>query len=78
MSKVTSEKCSNNDIIKSPNSPRFSDDDKLIGKEVDDYIWKSEKEVVKIPNCIYNNEVKSTCKYFLFTCSTRSKGFDLI
>ena len=78
MSKVTSEKGSNNDSIKSPNSPRFSDDNKLIGKEVDDFIWKSEKEVEKVPNCVYSNEVKSTSKYFFCTYSTSSKGFDLI
>ena len=67
-----------NDSIKSPNSPSFIGDNELIGKETDDFICKSEKEVVKVPNCTYSNEVKSTSKYFLCTCSTSSKGFDLI
>ena len=78
MSKINSDKGSNNDSIKSPNSPRFSEDNKLILKETDDFICKSEEEVVKVPNCTYCNEVNSTSKYFLCTCSTSSKGFDLI
>ena len=58
MSKVTSEKGSNNDSIKSPNSPSFIGDNELIGKETDDFICKSGKEVLKAPNCTYTNEVK--------------------
>ena len=78
MSKVTSDKGSIDNTSKSPNSPRSGDDYDLIGRETDDFLFKSEKEVVIVPNCTYSNEAKSTSKYFLCTCSTSSKGFDLI
>ena len=59
-------------------SPRFIEDTDLIGREADDFVVKTEKEVVKVPNCTYNNEAKSSSKYFLCTCSTSNKGFDVI
>lgn len=39
-------------------SPRFIEDTDLIGREADDFVVKTEKEVVKVPNCTYNNEAK--------------------
>ena len=59
-------------------SPRFIEDTDLIGREADDFVVKTEKEVVKVPKCTYNNEAKSSSKYFLCTCSTSNKGFDVI
>ena len=60
-----------------PASPRYDEAD-LIGRETDDFVSKIEREVVIVPNCTYSNEAKSASKYFLCTCSTSAKGFDLI
>ena len=60
-----------------PASPRYDEAD-LIGRETDDFVAKIEREVVIVPNCTYSNEAKSASKYFLCTCSTSAKGFDLI
>jgi hypothetical protein len=78
MSKVPSEKGSNNEEKKAPTSPRFGDSYELIGRETDDFLSKIEKEVVIVPLCTYSNEAKSASKYYLCTCSTSAKGFDLI
>ena len=50
----------------------------LIGVSTEDFLFKEENEVVIVPNCTYSNEAKSASKYFLCTCSTSAKGFDLI
>ena len=60
-----------------PSSPRYDEPD-LIGTETEDFNSKIEREVVKVPKCTYSNEAKSASKYFLCTCSTSAKGFDLI
>ena len=79
MSLITSDKLPAISEEKSPSSssPRFDEPD-LIGKETEDFISKVEREVVKVPKCTYSNEAKSASKYFLCTCSTSAKGFDLI
>ena len=61
----------------SSSSPRYDEPD-LIGRETEDFHSKVEREVVKVPKCTYSNEANSTSKYFLCTCSTSAKGFDLI
>ena len=70
MSKVQSEKASNNEEKQAPTSPRFGDSYELIGRETDDFLSKIEKEVVIVPLCTYSNEAKSASKYYLCTCST--------
>ena len=72
------EKESKDEDTKAQLSPRFADNYELIGRETDDFLSKIEKEVVIVPLCTYSNEAKSASKYFLCTCSTSAKGFDLI
>ena len=60
-----------------PGSPR-NDEADLIGTENEDFLAKLERDVIRVPNCTYSNEAKSDSKYFLCTCSTSAKGFDLI
>ena len=79
MSLIHSDKASKKEEEKdiSTNSV-INDNERLIGKETEDFISKEEKEVVRVSNCTYSNEAKSSSKYFLCICSTSPKGFDLI
>ena len=77
MSVITSDKLSKSNSSSPPSSPRY-DQEELIGRETEDFLFKIEREVVIVPKCTYSNEAKSASKYFLCTCSTSAKGFDLI
>ena len=43
----------------------------------DDFIAKTEEEVIRVPNCTYANNNKQA-KYFLCTCTSSTKGFEPI
>ena len=44
----------------------------------DDFIPKTEEEVIRVPDCTYANDSNKNAKYFLCPCSTSSKGFEPI
>ncbi len=63
---------------KSPSASSQTEENDLISNDIEDFISKEEREVIKVPNCSYSNEAKSMSKYFLCICSTSPKGFEPI
>ncbi len=44
----------------------------------DDFIAKTEEEVIRVPNCTYANDSSKQAKYYLCPCSSGTKGFEPI
>ena len=65
---------------KTPGVESSSEEEKelIISTDTDDFLTKSEHEVIKVANCTYCNDKKTKSKYFLCPCSTSPKGFEPI